>query len=112
MYCQIHETNNCLECAIEAQTREIVKAIDSLKSDQRRMQEQQAQKSNKPSMLCRMIGHKWVWFRPVKSWGDEASTLIIFGCCTRCGKPTPDDLTDVLDPTDYELARPHGDTPC
>jgi hypothetical protein len=107
MYCRIHETNNCLECAIDAQTREIVKAINSHNSDQMdagRIQEPQAYRSDKPCLLCRIIGHKWVLSRRVKSWGDECSQLIILGCCTRCGEPTPPALLDFYDPTDYELA--------
>jgi hypothetical protein len=30
-WCRIHETNNCLECAIDRQTKEIVRAINDLK---------------------------------------------------------------------------------
>ena len=31
-YCNLHKTNNCLECAIDKQTREIVKAIEDSKT--------------------------------------------------------------------------------
>lgn len=32
IWCREHETNNCIECALERQTKEIVKAINSLKT--------------------------------------------------------------------------------
>jgi Holliday junction resolvasome RuvABC endonuclease subunit len=29
-YCSVHHTNNCVECAIERQTKEIVKALERI----------------------------------------------------------------------------------
>ena len=45
--------------------------------------------SHKPCLLCRIIGHKWVSLSHYRIGEREAQRVIVFGCCARCGKPTP-----------------------
>jgi hypothetical protein len=47
--------------------------------------------------LCRMIGHRWVTHRRYKVDDMEATQATVWGCCTRCGKPTPQEIAQTFD---------------
>jgi RNA polymerase-binding transcription factor DksA len=47
----------------------------------------------KSSWLCRVIGHRWTALKPYRIDDMLAVETQIFGCCTRCGEPTPEELT-------------------
>jgi len=46
----------------------------------------------KTNLLCRIIGHRWTAYHRYSIDGCKAKELVIFGCCTRCGEPIPQDL--------------------
>jgi hypothetical protein len=44
-------------------------------------------------LMCRMIGHRWTALKPYRLGDMRAVETQVFGCCTRCGEPTPEELT-------------------
>ena len=47
----------------------------------------------RPPFLCRMIGHRWTAAKLYRLGDMRAVETQVFGCCTRCGEPTPEGLT-------------------
>jgi hypothetical protein len=47
--------------------------------------------------LCRVIGHKWVTRWKYSMDGLSVSDVFLWGCCVRCGKPTPSRMMDTKD---------------
>ena len=45
--------------------------------------------------LCRLIGHKWLTTRKCTIDALSMSDAVLWGCCVRCGQPTPDAIMDV-----------------
>ncbi len=41
------------------------------------------------SWLCRIIGHRWITHGQYRVGDMEATRATVWGCCTRCGTPTP-----------------------
>ena len=44
--------------------------------------------------LCRAFGHKWVTRTTVRVGDLKRTKDCIWGCCLRCGEPTPEAIAD------------------
>ena len=42
--------------------------------------------------LCRVIGHQWTQRRRHRLDGVRTEDIVVYGCCLRCGEPTPASL--------------------
>jgi hypothetical protein len=51
----------------------------------------------KPCLLCRIIGHKWVSLSHYRIGEREAQRIILWGCCTRCGKEAPQEMRRITE---------------
>jgi len=45
--------------------------------------------NEKPCLLCRLIGHKWIDKSKKEAKYFKHTKLIFFDSCIRCGKPFP-----------------------
>jgi len=55
--------------------------------------------------LCRMIGHKWMTTRRHKLDGAEVDEREVWGCCVRCGEPSPVEMDGEWYPANVEETK-------
>ena len=89
----------------DAQIEEACKSMresDEFKALDEAMQRAAGKKNDdkpwyKPCLRCRIIGHKWVSLSHYRIGEREAQRIILWGCCTRCGKEAPQEMRRITE---------------